>query len=109
MSAHDGKKVGGVPQSGRQQQSRSQGGGNGAVLYLDSENAFSDERLAEIADRFGVDRDLADENVFVHNIYSEDNFEPAFKEAKRMITEHQARGRVGRGHRPVPHLALRAA
>ena len=88
---------------------RSQGGGNGAVLYLDSENAFSDERLAEIADRFGVDRDLADENVFVHNIYNEDNFEPAFKEAKRMIAEQQARGRVGRGPRPVPHLALRAA
>ncbi len=39
------------------------GGGEGKVAYIDTEGTFRPERIAQIAERFGVDPDTALENI----------------------------------------------
>lgn len=39
------------------------GGGEGKVAYVDTEGTFRPERIAQIAERFGVDPDSAQENI----------------------------------------------
>lgn len=39
------------------------GGGEGKVAYIDTEGTFRPERIAQIAERFGVDPDSAQENI----------------------------------------------
>ncbi len=46
------------------QLSRDKGGVGGKAFYLDSEGTFSPERIESIAKRFGMDPDLALENIF---------------------------------------------
>ena len=42
---------------------RSMGGAEGKVAYIDTEGTFRPERIAQIAERFGVDPDTAQENI----------------------------------------------
>jgi meiotic recombination protein DMC1 len=44
----------------------SMGGGNGKVAFIDTEGTFRPERIEQIAKRFGVDPEMAKENVSVH-------------------------------------------
>ncbi len=44
--------------------------GNGKVLYIDTEGTFRPERIAPIADRFGLDQDLALDNIIHARAYS---------------------------------------
>lgn len=39
------------------------GGAGGKVAYIDTEGTFRPERIAQIAERFGVDADAAQENI----------------------------------------------
>lgn len=39
------------------------GGADGKVAYIDTEGTFRPERIAQIAERFGVDADAAQENI----------------------------------------------
>jgi meiotic recombination protein DMC1 len=39
------------------------GGGEGKVAYIDTEGTFRPERIAQIAERFGVDPESAQENI----------------------------------------------
>lgn len=39
------------------------GGANGKVAYIDTEGTFRPERIAQIAERFGMDPDQAQENI----------------------------------------------
>ncbi|OOQ87532.1 meiotic recombination protein DMC1 [Penicillium brasilianum] len=42
---------------------RSHGGADGKVAYIDTEGTFRPERIAQIAERFGMDPDTAQENI----------------------------------------------
>ncbi|KAJ5810570.1 Meiotic recombination protein dmc1 [Penicillium pulvis] len=42
---------------------KSMGGADGKVAYIDTEGTFRPERIAQIAERFGVDPGLAQENI----------------------------------------------
>jgi meiotic recombination protein DMC1 len=42
---------------------RSLGGADGKVAYIDTEGTFRPERIAQIAERFGMDPDTAQENI----------------------------------------------
>jgi Rad51 len=42
---------------------KEQGGAEGKVAYIDTEGTFRPERIAQIAERFGVDPDAAQENI----------------------------------------------
>ena len=42
---------------------KEQGGAEGKVAYIDTEGTFRPERIAQIAERFGVDPDAAEENI----------------------------------------------
>lgn len=42
---------------------RELGGADGKVAYIDTEGTFRPERIAQIAERFGVDADSAQENI----------------------------------------------
>lgn len=42
---------------------KSLGGADGKVAYIDTEGTFRPERIAQIAERFGVDPDTAQENI----------------------------------------------
>jgi meiotic recombination protein DMC1 len=42
---------------------RSLGGAGGKVAYIDTEGTFRPERIAQIAERFGVDAETAQENI----------------------------------------------
>lgn len=42
---------------------RNLGGADGKVAYIDTEGTFRPERIAQIAERFGVDGDTAQENI----------------------------------------------
>jgi meiotic recombination protein DMC1 len=42
---------------------RDQGGAEGKVAYIDTEGTFRPERIKQIAEKFGVDGDMACENI----------------------------------------------
>ncbi|KXL49749.1 MAG: hypothetical protein FE78DRAFT_139399, partial [Acidomyces sp. 'richmondensis'] len=42
---------------------RDQGGAEGKVAYIDTEGTFRPERILQIAERFGIDGELANENI----------------------------------------------
>eukprot|EP01027_Heterolobosea_sp_BB2_P011104 GEZU01016193.1.p1 GENE.GEZU01016193.1~~GEZU01016193.1.p1 ORF type:complete len:350 (+),score=111.68 GEZU01016193.1:158-1207(+) len=49
---------------------RSMGGGNGKVAFIDTEGTFRPERIAPIANRFGLDPNAALENIIVARAYT---------------------------------------
>jgi len=46
------------------------GGGNGKVMYIDTEGTFRPERIAEISARFGVDGDAVLDNICVARAFT---------------------------------------
>ena len=59
------------------QLSRDEGGANGKVFYIDTENAFSADRVKQIADRFDLDGDAAVDNIMYMNCCTTDMLEKA--------------------------------
>lgn len=49
---------------------RSMGGGGGKVLYIDAENTFRPERIAKIAERFGLDQAQVLDNIIYARAYT---------------------------------------
>ena len=52
---------------------RSQGGGAGKVLYIDTENTFRPERIKAIANRFDLDHEGVLNNILVGRAFTVDS------------------------------------
>jgi len=52
---------------------RNEGGGEGKAIYIDTEGTFRPEKLAPIAERFGLDPKQVIENVFYARAYNSDH------------------------------------
>ena len=52
---------------------KSQGGGNGKALYIDTEGTFRPEKLRPIAERFGLDPEEVINNVLYARAYNSDH------------------------------------
>ena len=52
---------------------RSDGGGEGKAIYIDTEGTFRPEKLAPIAERFGLDPQETIENVYYARAYNSDH------------------------------------
>ena len=52
---------------------RNEGGGEGKAIYIDTEGTFRPEKLAPIAERFGLDPKEVIENVFYARAYNSDH------------------------------------
>ena len=52
---------------------KNEGGGEGKAIYIDTEGTFRPEKLALIAERFGLDPKEAIENVFYARAYNSDH------------------------------------
>ena len=52
---------------------RSQGGGQGKVLYIDTENTFRPERIKQIAQRYDLDADGVLNNILVGRAFTVDS------------------------------------
>ena len=63
-------------------------GGNGKVAYIDTEGTFRPERIAQIAERFGVDQNAVLDNILVARAYThEQQFDLLVEIAARMAEE----------------------
>ena len=65
----------------------SQGGGEGKVLYIDTEGTFRPERLHEIAERFGMDGADVTDNVCYARAFNTDHQEQLLVQAAGMMAE----------------------
>lgn len=62
------------------------GGAEGKVAYIDTEGTFRPERIAQIAERFGVDPDSAQENIsYARAVNSEHQMELLNKVAEYFV------------------------
>ena len=52
---------------------RSQGGGQGKVLYIDTENTFRPERIHQIAKRYDLDAEEVLDNIMVGRSFTVDS------------------------------------
>lgn len=67
------------------------GGGNGKVMYIDTEGTFRPERIIDIANRFGVDPDAVLDNISVARAFThEHQMDLLTGAAARMIEERYA-------------------
>jgi meiotic recombination protein DMC1 len=67
----------------------SNGGGNGKVLFIDTEGTFRPERVIEIAQRFGVDPDAVLENICVARAYTHEHQMDLIQGvSERMVEDH---------------------
>ena len=55
------------------QLSKSQGGGNGRIFYIDTEGTFRPEKIGPIAERFQLNTKEVIENVFYARTYNSDH------------------------------------
>lgn len=65
------------------------GGGNGCVAFIDTENTFRPERIAEICARFDVSADDVLDNIFVARAYTSEHQ----CELLDVVTRHMAERR----------------
>lgn len=49
---------------------KSEGGGHGKVLYIDTENTFRPERIRSIAKRFSLEPDQVLDNILVGRAFT---------------------------------------
>ena len=70
------------------QKSKEEGGLEGGVLYMDSENTFRPERIVSIAKANGMDPEKALDNIIVARAYNSSHQQLILEEASRMITEN---------------------
>uniref|UniRef100_A0A7S3K3E3 DNA repair protein RAD51 homolog n=1 Tax=Aureoumbra lagunensis TaxID=44058 RepID=A0A7S3K3E3_9STRA len=69
------------------QLSSEQGGGEGKAMYIDTEGTFRPDRLQEIAERFGVDKDEVLENVVCARAYNTEHQTELLKSACGLMSE----------------------
>lgn len=62
-----------------------QGGLSGGALFIDTEGTFRPERLIPIAQRFGLDPDVALNNIIVARVFSTDQQIGAVRDARALI------------------------
>lgn len=65
----------------------SKGGGEGKVLYIDTEGTFRPERLHEIAERFGMEGADVTENVIYARAHNTDHQEALLVQAAGLMSE----------------------
>lgn len=70
---------------------KDQGGLNGAVLFIDTENTFSRKKIERIAHRFGKDSNQVLSNIFHARIFSSDHQMQMIQIAEQAIKEKHAR------------------
>lgn len=63
------------------------GGGQGKVLYIDTENNFRPERVRSVAERFGLDADGCLENIIRAHVTNTEQQMQAALEAQALIQE----------------------
>jgi len=70
------------------QKSKEEGGLEGGVLYMDSENTFRPERIVSIAKANGMDPEKALDNIIVARAYNSSHQQLILEEASSMINEN---------------------
>ncbi|MDP6857323.1 MAG: DNA repair and recombination protein RadA [Candidatus Nitrosopelagicus sp.] len=70
------------------QKPKEEGGLEGGVLYMDSENTFRPERIVSIAKANGLDPEKALDNIIVARAYNSSHQMLILEEASRMINEN---------------------
>jgi len=70
---------------------KGKGGLGGAVIYIDTENTFSKEKVRRIAKRFGLKSDSVLSHIFHARIYSSDHQSQMILEAEKLVKEKNAR------------------
>ena len=81
-------------------------GGNGKVVYIDTEGTFRPERICDIAERFGVDRAVVLENITYARAYNhEQQIELLTLVAGKMVS---LRGFLTRGGVWFPSSKIRS-
>lgn len=63
------------------------GGGEGKVIYIDTECTFRPERIKSIAERFGLDPDKALENILVAEAWTVDRLNQLINQAAAIMME----------------------
>lgn len=66
---------------------KSQGGGAGKVLYIDTENTFRPERIRQIAKRFELDSDEVLNNIMVGRAFTVDTLNTLLMKAAGAMVE----------------------
>lgn len=68
-----------------------QGGGNGKVIYIDTEGTFRPDRIVSIAERFGVDATAVLDNIVYARAYTSEHQHELLKlAAAKMMEDHFA-------------------
>ena len=68
---------------------RSQGGGEGKVLYIDTENTFRPERIKQIALRYSLDPEQVLNNIMVGRAFTVDAVNNLIMQAAAAMIEDQ--------------------
>lgn len=68
---------------------RSQGGGQGKVLYIDTENTFRPERIHQIAKRYDLDAEEVLDNIMVGRSFTVDSLQNLLMQAAGAMVEDQ--------------------
>lgn len=68
---------------------RSQGGGQGKVLYIDTENTFRPERIKQIAARYQLDAEEVLSNIMVGRAFTVDSLNTLLMQAAGAMIEDQ--------------------
>jgi RecA/RadA recombinase len=68
-----------------------EGGLDGAVLYIDTENTFSKSKIERISRRFGMDPNKALSNIYHARIYSTDHQFQMIRAAEQAVIDKNAR------------------
>ena len=66
---------------------KSQGGGAGKVLYIDTENTFRPERIKQISKRFELDSDEVLNNIMVGRAFTVDSLNTLLMKAAAAMVE----------------------
>ncbi len=73
------------------QLSKSDGGGGGKAVYIDTEGTFRAERIASIAKRFGMEPDEALENMIIARAYTHEHQMQLLQQVAAKMAEDQYR------------------
>ena len=73
------------------QKPKEEGGLDGTVLYIDTENTFRPERIVSIAKAFGVDPEKALDKIIVARAYNSAHQQLILEEASQLIRENNVK------------------
>ena len=88
------------------QKSKAEGGLEGGVLYMDSENTFRPERIVSIAKANGMDPEKVLDNIIVARAYNSSHQMLILEEASSLINENISAGSTLRRQIWVPAAAV---